>query len=322
MLYDPNGSAEAVARLVEAAGGTIVEGADPVALPKAKKSAAELAGARAAHLRDGVAMLRFLRFIETSAPGSLTEIDAAKALEKFRAETAAEGDMPLADLSFDVDLLHRPERRDQPLSRHRAHQPTARSRRALSDRFRRAVSRRHHRHHAHRADRRAAARAPRSLPRPLHARAEGPHRHRRGALPEGHDRRAARHARPHRALAGGPRLRPRHRPRRRRLPLGARGTAADLQDRPHAARARHDHLQRARLLPRRRFRHPHRESRRRARGGAGAGRRPADALLRDDHARADRPAADRAAADERRPRSPGSTPTTSASSARSPAGRR
>ena len=53
-----------------------------------------------------------------------------------------------------VDLLHRPERRDQPLSRHREDQPAARGRRALSDRFRRPVSRRHHRHHPHRADRR------------------------------------------------------------------------------------------------------------------------------------------------------------------------
>ncbi len=102
VLFDPQGSAEAVARLVEDGGGTIVESADPVALPKAKKNAAELQGARAAHVRDGVAMVRFLRFVETSAPGSLTEIDAAKALETFRAETAAESGTPLADLSFDA----------------------------------------------------------------------------------------------------------------------------------------------------------------------------------------------------------------------------
>jgi Xaa-Pro aminopeptidase len=102
ILYDKNGSAEAVAQLVEKAGGVIVESADPVALPKAKKSAAELAGARAAHVRDGVAMLRFLRFVETSAPSSLSEIDAAKALETFRAETAAEDGVPLDDISFDA----------------------------------------------------------------------------------------------------------------------------------------------------------------------------------------------------------------------------
>ncbi len=100
VLYDKDGSAEAIARLVEDAGGTIVEGADPIALPKAKKSDAELSGTRAAHIRDGVAMMRFLRFIEQSAPGTLTEIDAAKALEQFRTDAATEGGVPLADLSF------------------------------------------------------------------------------------------------------------------------------------------------------------------------------------------------------------------------------
>jgi Xaa-Pro aminopeptidase len=102
VLYDPNSAAEAIARLIEEAGGIIVEGPDPVALPKAKKSTAELQGARAAHVRDGVAVLRFLRFVEASPPGTLTEIDAAKTLEELRIATAAEGDMPLADLSFDA----------------------------------------------------------------------------------------------------------------------------------------------------------------------------------------------------------------------------
>ncbi len=102
VLYDPQGSAEAVAQRIEAAGGTIVEGADPVALPKARKNAAELQGARAAHVRDGVAMLRFLRFVETSAPGSVTEIDAAKTLEELRAQTAEEEGVPLEEISFDA----------------------------------------------------------------------------------------------------------------------------------------------------------------------------------------------------------------------------
>ena len=102
VLYDRNGSAEAVARLVEVAGGTIVEGADPVALPRAKKCAAELAGTRAAHIRDGVAMARFLRLIETSPAGSLTEIDSAEALESLRIQTASEDDAPLQDISFDT----------------------------------------------------------------------------------------------------------------------------------------------------------------------------------------------------------------------------
>jgi Xaa-Pro aminopeptidase len=102
VLVDTNGSAEAVARAVEKAGGRIVEGSDPVALPKARKNAVELAGARAAHLRDGVAVLRFLRWLEGNAAGTLSEIDAARRLEQFRVDTAAESEIPLADLSFET----------------------------------------------------------------------------------------------------------------------------------------------------------------------------------------------------------------------------
>jgi Xaa-Pro aminopeptidase len=102
VLYDPSGSAEAAARLVEAAGGTIVEGADPVALPRARKNPAELAGSRAAHLRDGVAIMRFLRFLEAQAPGTFTEIDAARELEAIRKATAEEAGVPMADLSFET----------------------------------------------------------------------------------------------------------------------------------------------------------------------------------------------------------------------------
>ena len=60
------------------------------------------------------------------------------------------------------------------------------------------------------------------MKRPLHPRAEGPYRARDRALPGRHDGLAARRARALRAVAGRARLRPRHRPRRRRLPLGAR----------------------------------------------------------------------------------------------------
>jgi Xaa-Pro aminopeptidase len=51
---------------------------------------------RSAHLRDAVAITRFLAWFDREAPkGRLTEIDAAEALENFRAETGA-----LKDLSF------------------------------------------------------------------------------------------------------------------------------------------------------------------------------------------------------------------------------
>ena len=83
------------------------------------------------------------------------------------------------------------ERRDRALPRHEPDQPRAEARRAVPPRFRRAIRGRHHRHHPHGRGRRAVARDA----RPLHARAEGPHRHRPGGVPERHvgsaDRRAS-----------------------------------------------------------------------------------------------------------------------------------
>jgi len=80
----------ALIRRIEAAGGTVDVGADPIALMKAVKNQAEIAGSRAAHLRDGVAVAHFLAWLDREAPkGSLTEIDAVEALEAFRVETGA-----------------------------------------------------------------------------------------------------------------------------------------------------------------------------------------------------------------------------------------
>jgi Xaa-Pro aminopeptidase len=63
---------------------------------KAVKNAAEIAGARAAQLRDGAAVTRFLAWFDHEAPaGRLTEIDAVEALESFRRDTGL-----LKDVSF------------------------------------------------------------------------------------------------------------------------------------------------------------------------------------------------------------------------------
>ena len=63
---------------------------------KARKNKAELAGTRAAHLRDGAAVTRFLHWFATYAkPGKITEIQAAQALENFRYATEK-----LKDISF------------------------------------------------------------------------------------------------------------------------------------------------------------------------------------------------------------------------------
>jgi len=58
---------------------------DPCRLPRAKKNQTERGGARAAHLRDGLAMARFLNWFAAHAPsGRLTEMAAAAALLTFR----------------------------------------------------------------------------------------------------------------------------------------------------------------------------------------------------------------------------------------------
>ena len=89
-------AADALSRLITAEGGKPVRVADPVALLKAVKNAAEIAGTKTAHHRDGAALARFLTWIDREAPtGNLTEIDAVEALETFRRDTGA-----LKDVSF------------------------------------------------------------------------------------------------------------------------------------------------------------------------------------------------------------------------------
>ena len=83
---DPAGSAVWFANRLCAAGATVVAGPDPCLLPKATKSAAEQAGARAAHVRDAAALCRFLHWLDTVPPGRETELSAAARLRAFRAE--------------------------------------------------------------------------------------------------------------------------------------------------------------------------------------------------------------------------------------------
>lgn len=77
-----------------------IEAADPCLMAKAVKNEAELAGMRAAHLRDGAAMVEFLCWYdqqgEAGALTTLTEIDIAQKLESLRRATGE-----LLDLSFD-----------------------------------------------------------------------------------------------------------------------------------------------------------------------------------------------------------------------------
>ncbi|WP_295042775.1 M24B family metallopeptidase, partial [uncultured Paracoccus sp.] len=62
----------------------------------ARKNAAELDGMRAAHLRDGVAMVRLLAWLDAQDPATLTEIDVVRRLEDLRRDQGA------IDISFDT----------------------------------------------------------------------------------------------------------------------------------------------------------------------------------------------------------------------------
>ncbi len=96
ILVDPASAAAAIADIISDAGGKLIAAADPVHPMKAPKNSAELAGTRAAHRRDGTALVHFLHWFDQEAPkGKIDEIAAAIALEKFR---AASGE--LRDISF------------------------------------------------------------------------------------------------------------------------------------------------------------------------------------------------------------------------------
>jgi Xaa-Pro aminopeptidase len=95
ILFDSGTAAAAPTQIAPAAGAQVELAPSPIARMKAIKNATELGGARAAHLRDGVALTRFLCWLDEAARGKETEISAALALEHFRRETGA-----LKDLSF------------------------------------------------------------------------------------------------------------------------------------------------------------------------------------------------------------------------------
>lgn len=74
---------------------------DPIILAKAIKNETELEGARKAHILDGVAMVRFLSWIDKQAVNTIDEIAASKKLEEYRINTAKDFNTELKDISFD-----------------------------------------------------------------------------------------------------------------------------------------------------------------------------------------------------------------------------
>ncbi|SNR26661.1 aminopeptidase P family protein [Puniceibacterium sediminis] len=97
VAIDPATCPVIVADTLSEAGIEMIEAQDPCVLPKACKNETEIAGSRAAHLRDGAAMVRFLAWLDRQPPGSLTEIDVVSALEAERRATNA-----LRDISFET----------------------------------------------------------------------------------------------------------------------------------------------------------------------------------------------------------------------------
>ncbi|MCQ8277865.1 aminopeptidase P family protein [Acetobacteraceae bacterium KSS8] len=84
---DPSASAVWFAQTLREAGATVSPGADPCALPKARKNAAEQAGFRRAHALDAMALCGFLQFVAEHGVG-LTETELSQHLDRFRARSA------------------------------------------------------------------------------------------------------------------------------------------------------------------------------------------------------------------------------------------
>ncbi|HCG6607049.1 TPA: aminopeptidase P family protein [Vibrio parahaemolyticus] len=99
VLLDPAISNAWFKLVLQNAGASVIAAADPCLMPKAAKNEVEIAGMKACHIRDGVAMSKFLCWLDAEvAAGNLhDEATLADRLEAFRKE-----DPTLMDLSFDT----------------------------------------------------------------------------------------------------------------------------------------------------------------------------------------------------------------------------
>ncbi len=86
LLADPHSANAWAQNIAREAGAKLIAGIDPVALPKAQKNSAELAGIRACHIRDGVAVTRFLAWLDAEVASNHLHNEATLAdkLESFR----------------------------------------------------------------------------------------------------------------------------------------------------------------------------------------------------------------------------------------------
>ncbi len=94
--FDPAVTSQWIVSQLESAGAQITRADDPCMLPKAAKNDTELNGTRAAHIRDGAAVTKFLHWLSVEASsGEIDELTAENQLRSFR-ETGTH----FKDLSF------------------------------------------------------------------------------------------------------------------------------------------------------------------------------------------------------------------------------
>nr|WP_272210112.1 aminopeptidase P family protein [Marinicella sp. W31]MDC2875976.1 aminopeptidase P family protein [Marinicella sp. W31] len=102
VMLDRSAVPYAALKVIEDAGGRAIDAADPVVSARAIKNTAEQAGTRLAHVQDGAAMVTFLSWLDHQAPGTVSEIEAATALETARASAGERMQNLLRDISFDT----------------------------------------------------------------------------------------------------------------------------------------------------------------------------------------------------------------------------
>lgn len=96
--YDSARSSSWFHKQLSEAGAHIVDGQDPCLLPKACKNPTEIEGMRQAHIRDGVALTKFLAWLdEESLKRDVTELEVEEKLLSFREQQA-----DFKDVSFNT----------------------------------------------------------------------------------------------------------------------------------------------------------------------------------------------------------------------------
>lgn len=98
VMVDPKTAPARIGELLETAGANVISKPDPCQKAKAVKNDVELDGTRAAHRRDGVALVQFLAWLSQGAPGgAVDELTAEATLRAYRQKNEL-----FRDLSFDT----------------------------------------------------------------------------------------------------------------------------------------------------------------------------------------------------------------------------